>query len=197
METWRDVIGFEGIYQVSDCGRVRNSSGKILRLYLGRQSVDYPRIELSANGVARKYSVHRLVLEAFIGPSPTRAVGNHKNGDKRDNRLANLEYMTSSENSIHAARVLKTHKQKGSKHGLHKLVESEVLQIIARTETGEPLSTIAADFSVCLGTVSMIATGKTWRHLPRKPQEDRRKSYGREGSNWSEDYIRPFQFPKA
>jgi hypothetical protein len=180
MEHWRAVTGYEDFYEVSNQGRVRSSSHHVLKLTLSK---GYLRIELAKNAKARKHPVHRLVLAAFVGPCPEGKQGNHKNGVKTDNHLENLEYVTRSENALHAYRVLHRPRQQGSLHGRHKLIESEVLEIIRRSTTGETLRSIATDFNVCDSTVSQIARGRTWRHLPRPPQEDRRLNYGQAGSN--------------
>lgn len=172
-EIWLPVVGYEGIYEVSNLGRVRGLYGP-MRAHRGKRSTDYPRIALAG----KKYFVHVLVASAFLGPRPAGYEVNHIDGDKGNPVLANLEYVTRSQNGLHACRVLKTHRQKGSLHGAHKLIESEVMQIIERTAAGEPINMIAADFGVSMATVSMIAMGRTWKHLPRIPQTDRRLQYG-------------------
>jgi hypothetical protein len=179
MEEWRPIAGYEGLYEISNVGRVRNRV-RVLTPNVGK---DYARIQLANKGQFHRYQVHLLVLAAFVGPCPKGKQGNHKNGVKTDNHLENLEYVTRSENALHAYRVLHRPRQQGSLHGCHKLIESEVLEIIRRSTTGETLRSIATDFNVCDSTVSQIARGRTWRHLPRPPQEDRRLNYGQAGSN--------------
>ena len=182
-ETWLPVPNSGGKYEVSDLGRVRKKARwtdglhiyehRLLSLDLTRDG--YFRVELVIGGKSIKRSVHRLVLEAFIGlPVGDRDQVNHKSGIRDDNRLQNLEYTTASENMLHRCRVLESHREKGSRHGQHKLIEADVEQIIARSSKGEPLAAIASDFGVSVPTVSMIARGRTWRHIPRAQQPDRR-----------------------
>jgi hypothetical protein len=95
-EQWAPFHG----YEVSDHGRVRNGEGKILRLQ--RTGKGYLRVELAIQGGARKWNVHRIVMLAFRGPPEAGQEVNHRNGQKHDNRLENLEYVTPAENSRHA-----------------------------------------------------------------------------------------------
>ena len=103
-EIWKDVVGYEGIYQVSNLGRVKslnyNHTGKekVRKLDLGRKG--YYLVVLCKGGKRKAHIVHRLVMLAFIGESDLQV--NHKNGIKTDNRLENLEYCTASENIRHS-----------------------------------------------------------------------------------------------
>jgi len=106
-EVWRDITGYETLYQISNYGRVKslaNSNSrqeKILKQQFQRDG--YMRVTLYKKGLKRKrFSIHRLVAMAFI-PNPFgKEQVNHQNGDKLDNRLSNLNWMTSKENIAHA-----------------------------------------------------------------------------------------------
>ena len=102
-ETWKPVVGYEGLYEVSDQGRVRSlrRSGTPGRVLAQRQNRGrlYLLVRLSHNNQRKIKTVHSLVLAAFIGPRPARMETRHLNGDATDNRLANLSYGTSLENS--------------------------------------------------------------------------------------------------
>jgi hypothetical protein len=108
-ERWRPVRGYESLYAVSDLGNVRRSdfynNSKDAPL---RPSVvaHYHRVTLSKNGKRRNFLVHRLVCEAFLG-IPEGLCVNHKNGNRLDNTLANLEAVTHKENERHKREVLK------------------------------------------------------------------------------------------
>jgi len=117
-EEWRDIIGYEGYYQVSDLGRIRSidrtfvkSDGKISR-YQGmiRQqakswNAEYLSVGLSIMGKNKFFMVHRLVAIAFIPNPENKPEVNHLYGDKTDNRALHLEWATKSENANHAVRT--------------------------------------------------------------------------------------------
>lgn len=116
-EIWLPVKGYEGLYEVSDLGRIRSVPRVIDRRYMGktdaRQSyggrvlIAYPNshgylhVGLWSKNKRQARIVHRLVAEAFLSGPSERTV-NHKNGIKTDNRAANLEWATYSENHLHA-----------------------------------------------------------------------------------------------
>ena len=101
-ERWLPVVGNDG-YLVSDQGRVKRiKTGAIF----SPESSVYRVVDLRTVGASRTVLVHRLVMAAFGGPCPPGLCVNHKNGNKHDNRLDNLEYVTPRENSIHARDVL-------------------------------------------------------------------------------------------
>ncbi|MGP9622564.1 NUMOD4 motif-containing HNH endonuclease [Corynebacterium sp. AOP34-AQ2-28] len=108
-ERWLPVTGYGGIYEVSDQGRVRSlsrvvSTRKGDRRYRGKTLAPksnrhgYPLVVLADGGVLRSKRVHRLVLEAFVGPCPEGMEACHNNGDRGDPRLANLRWDSASEN---------------------------------------------------------------------------------------------------
>ena len=111
METWKPVIGWEDSYEVSDEGRVRRSCegratfiGRIQKPTLNRKG--YPIANLNRDGRRQIIPVHKLVATAFIGPRPAGKEINHRDGNKTNNALPNLEYVTPSENMRHSYRVL-------------------------------------------------------------------------------------------
>jgi hypothetical protein len=113
METWRAIIGYEGLYEVSDLGRVRSLDriiaqrdgrscryrGKVLRPQPATDG-GYYKVRLSNCGVGKTHYTHRLVLDAFIGAAPDGMECLHGNGDPADNRLANLRWGSSSDNQL-------------------------------------------------------------------------------------------------
>lgn len=104
-ETWRDIPGWEGIYQISNLGRVKSfkvvPSGKVMRL--SNKTGDYIRIVLQKKGRKNEtHLVHRLVAKLFL-PNPSNLpVVNHKDGNKQNNSLSNLEWCTNSYNVRHS-----------------------------------------------------------------------------------------------
>lgn len=100
MEIWKDVVEVEG-YQVSSIGRVRNKyNGRIL--HPQNNGVGYRRIGLGPANNNRKFYVHRLMASAFLGQMPKGYEVNHIDGNRSNNVLENLEWVTSSENTKHA-----------------------------------------------------------------------------------------------
>lgn len=106
MEEWKDIKGYEGIYQVSNKGQVRSivkRHSSMPRIMKQRTAgAGYAYVGLSTNGIQRKHAVHRLVAEAFIPNLEGKPEVNHINGNKEDNCADNLEWVTSKENKIHA-----------------------------------------------------------------------------------------------
>lgn len=113
-EEWRAVAGYEGLYEVSNLGRVRSLDRYIrhnCRPYLIKGRIlkntkgEYYYVNLhDVNGTPKKHKVHRLVANAFI-PNPENLPQiNHKNEDKMDNRVENLEWITAQDNCNHGTR---------------------------------------------------------------------------------------------
>lgn len=102
IERWVPVRGYEGLYEVSDLGRVRSlprpgTRGVVLRPDVGGPG--YPAVRLFRQGKKTHLNVHSLVAVAFLGPRPAGGECRHLNGDQTDNRLVNLQWGTSAENS--------------------------------------------------------------------------------------------------
>lgn len=102
MEIWKDIKGYEGLYQVSNMGNVRScnwrNQGVTQNLYLKVHNKGYKHIELVKNGKRKSHLVHRLVAEAFL-PNPNNyPVVNHIDEVKTNNNVENLEWCTLSQN---------------------------------------------------------------------------------------------------
>ena len=159
-EIWKDIPNYEGMYQVSNLGRIKSLKfGKEKIIKLDLDSKGYLRVRLSNNNISERKKVHRLVMLVFMGSSDLQV--NHKNGIKSDNRLENLEYCTASENVRHAFKIglnknagrnpykLTEADAKRIKHKLNHLTQAEVANI----------------YNVSQMLISKIRSGKAWRHI--------------------------------
>ena len=163
-EQWKPIAGYVR-YGISNHGSVRSLfSGRLLKPWRRK---GYLLVMLSDTEGKHAVSVHRLVAAAFIGPCPDGKEVNHKDGIKSNNHWRNLEYMTSSENAIHAFRMgLRCSVPSyGEEHGSSKLTEENVHSIRRRIALGETQASIAASLGVTSSNISLIATGKGWAWL--------------------------------
>lgn len=104
-EIWRDIPGYEGMYQVSSRGNVRSlnwgNRGYTRNLYLKKHNRGYRHVELRKDGKVKSFTVHRLVATVFI-PNPNNySTVNHKDEDKTNNSVDNLEWCSMSQNMKH------------------------------------------------------------------------------------------------
>lgn len=118
MESWKNVKGYEGFYKVSNLGRVKRiesfrkngGSGYIqpekVLSPVSRGKSGYICVHLSKNGKSKNIDIHRLVAIAFLENLENKSQVNHKNGNKEDNTVENLEWVTPSENILHAIKIL-------------------------------------------------------------------------------------------
>jgi hypothetical protein len=108
-EVWKDIKGFEGAYQISSLGRVRSLPGKYRKELIRKLVPDkdgYLECMLCEKGKYTHKKVHRLVGEAFIKNPFGKKEINHKNGNRADNRIENLEWVSRKENEHHKSEVL-------------------------------------------------------------------------------------------
>ena len=180
-EIWKPIPSTNGVFEASNQGRIRRTQSaqgaKMLnhpRLGTNKSGYREVQVQCKQYGVSGLKFVHQLVLEAFIGPKPTGHECNHKNGNRSDNRLDNLEWVTRRENVLHAYRVLGRYHLNpphGSQSGTSKLTEEYIPHIRARVRQGESQASVARSLGVSRTTIILIMQGKTWRHVPDDPTE--------------------------
>ena len=173
-ELWKPVVGWDEIYEVSNLGRIR----RIKPYYI---SWKYPRLmkpSMSRNGYLnvelhdspKKFlciGVHRLVASAFIGPCQKGKNVNHKDRNRANNRVENLEYLTQIENVRYGFNFKDRLKNvsKGTERWNARLNEISVLSIKKEIISGSSLTHIARKFKVHVVTIFDIKHGKTWKHV--------------------------------
>lgn len=167
-EQWQDVPGYEGVYRVSNQGRVKRLAGspKCLKERVLKPIVQkgYHYVCLSIESVVIRIGVHQLVLLAFVGPS----LGlwtNHKSGIKHDNRPENLEYVTPGENAKHAYAIGLQPDRNGYNNPAAKLTPEVARQIRALASAGVSRREIVKQIGFGKTTVRNVIVGKSWRNL--------------------------------
>ena len=174
-ETWLPVEGFGGFYEVSNLGRVRSyhgmggprrKEGRILRP--GATVRGYLFVCLrNGHKVGRNEFVHRLVALAFLGKPPSSLeypTVNHKDLDRTNNAVSNLEWLGHVENIRHAAP--KIPRLRGESHPSSKLTVAQVREIRRRWANRESSTALASEYKVSAQTVWQIATRRKWKTLP-------------------------------
>lgn len=167
-EIWESVNGYEGLYEVSNLGRVRSlkratTSGVVLK-----QTVKhgYMHVCLSKEGKPSTKSVHRLVAEAFIANPMDKPVVNHLDGDKTNNAVSNLEWATYSENELHSYMVLGKKPSRPwagkPRKFARKLSDADAIAII---DSKRPSRELAAEFGVSKTTILNIMKRKIYMEV--------------------------------
>ena len=171
MENWKPIVGLENYYEVSNLGNVRSliRTGQTrlgLRKYGGKVltpitlSTGYLGVNLTKKGYRKQYSVHFLVLTAFIGECPKGMEGCHNNGIRNDCRLENLRWDTRKNN--HADKRTHGTWQEGEKVGTSKLTTEQALDVkYSKTSLNE----LAKKYNVSKGCVEKIRYGTSWKHI--------------------------------
>lgn len=178
MEIWKDIPDYESLYQVSNLGNVKSKTRKTKfgrgwkiyneQLLKPQEDKDgYLRVSLSKENTKKRFFIHRLVMIAFTVNERNLPVVNHIDGNKQNNKLTNLEWVTNSENDLHA---FKTGLRKPTNGGTNKAVEQidPVTGNVIQTFDSIKLASESVDCTLqlislaCNGKVSK-AKGFVWR----------------------------------
>lgn len=169
-EVWKPIPSLDNKYEASNIGRFRNATTKkILKQFENLHGYMILQARPEAYHTVN-VRIHRAVAEAFLGPCPDGYVVNHKDGNKKNNFVDNLEYVTSSQNNQHALDNGLRHPsdgknaKRGSGHYLATISEDIVYEILKiRDQTGYGCRRIAKMFGVSRGVISGILSGRTWK----------------------------------
>lgn len=169
METWKPIQGYEGFYEISDRGRVFSLKRKIFLKHHPGWNREYLQFVLRKRMEPQQSAtVHRLVARHFLETFREELQVNHKNGNKKDNRLENLEMVTAEENMKHAHAVLHVRqgrKYKGEEHYQATVTESIVHEIRRLKSSGMSYGKIAIKFGIGKSAVKHIANRRSWKHI--------------------------------
>lgn len=170
LEEWRDVIGYEGLYKVSNLGRVMSyklfDCGKLMKLSYDSDKYQIVRLyDRNSRSITGK--VHRLVAQAFI-PNPSNLPQvNHINGTKADNRVENLEWCNNRHNVKHAFEI-GLDSQAGERNRSTKLTNEDVLEIYHEAWNGKISNKVIGDkYGVSSETVRGIKNGYNWTSVTK------------------------------
>lgn len=188
-EIWKDIQGYESYYQISNTGKVRSlhrlvkSRGKQLRpvrsiiLKFNITRHGYYQVKLSKHHKYTGLYVHKLIALHFIPNPENYPQVNHKDGNKLNNSIDNLEWCTQKQNTIHAYRTGLAKGNPGSANSQAILTE-EIVKAIYETKGAFTVAEIAAKYSVHRITIGAIFRGDSWNHvtgLPKTIRDENRK----------------------
>ena len=181
-EIWKDIDGYEGLYQVSDMGNVKSLNYNHTRRPKVLIPVRHRNGYLFVSIGGKQYAIHRLVAQAFIPNEHNKAQINHKDGRKDNNLVDNLEWATPKENMVHAIgagliRFNTAKKRESGRVNIKKATEANKKRIIQLDQNGEPIMTFSSIIEASRMTnanathISLCAKGKHktcggygWRH---------------------------------
>lgn len=184
-EIWKTIPEYEGLYLISTLGKVKRLKPRnrksfkpnyLLTPYNG--SHGYLIVALIKDKKVRTFTIHRLMAITFFGPRPEGYHVNHKDANKWNNKLSNLEYVTHAENIAHAKKLglfprgedhwmfKKPHRiPKGEQIARAIFTSEQIRDIKARIARGEKRKEIANRYGVAPTYISQIKHGKVWRHI--------------------------------
>ena len=176
-ENWLPVVGYEGLYEVSDQGRVRSltrcvamSAGSIFEkktikgilLTPGDDTHGYKHVVLCRDRIRKTSKIHQLVMFAFVGPNPSRLLVLHQDGNPANNILSNLRYGTHQDNMDDKVRHGSQARHFGETNPQSKLTVADVVTIRNGSETQR---IVAQKYGINQSVVSEIRSGKAWAHV--------------------------------
>lgn len=155
IEEWRAVVGYEGLYEVSNMGKVKRL--KVLKpdIVFG-----YERVTLCVNNKPKHYYLHCLVAKAFISNPENKLFVNHIDNNRKNNTVSNLEWVTQIENINHC--IKQGRHAKGEIQGSSNLKNSDIYYI---RNSGLPTKELASKYNQSEVNINRIKRYASWKHL--------------------------------
>lgn len=176
-EKWKDIEGYEGLYQVSNLGNIKSLERKVLCKNGEFKTIheknrkpfkdkdEYLGLTLSKNGKLQTIKVHREVAKAFIPNNNNKEQVNHIDGNKNNNIISNLEWCTNQENRNHAIKNGLAN-QRGEHNPMSKLtleLAKEIRELYRKDKNKYKIKVLADMFGVCFQNIHGIITYRTWK----------------------------------
>lgn len=181
-EIWKDIVGYEGYYAVSNLGSVKTFDREIRYKYKSKIRVDFLKSRIlkpqkhrnsylsvtlyNADRKSKQFNIHRLVAEAFVDNPHSKKEVNHINGIKTDNRAENLEWVTRSENAKHYISLGLFKPKFGESNHSSVLTQKQADEIRKEyAKGGISQSELSKKFKVCQSTISVIVQNKRYNKI--------------------------------
>ena len=163
-ERFKQIENFPD-YLVSENGIVKNKDGEIINPYLRKDG--YIHVYLKNSMERKAYLVHRLVAETFIWNKENKPQVNHKDGNKANPELSNLEWCTNSENMLHAFNtgLKNSEHQEGSRNSQSKLIVKDIITIRKLNSDGVSQTKLSKKYNVSQSLIHQIVSYKLWKHI--------------------------------
>jgi hypothetical protein len=164
-EIWKDVPGYEGLYQVSNIGNIKSlpkrrvKEDKILKFNINVRH-NYASVVFTKDGIKKSLRVNRLVALAFIPNPKNKCFVNHIDSNRLNNRIENLEWVTVKENSEHALKNGRV--PIGECSYFSKLTNEQAKYIKYSNKSPKEL---LREFNISSGAIYHIIRGRTWKHI--------------------------------
>ena len=165
-EIWKDIKQYNGKYQASDNGRIRNAKKKVLKTFIDKSG--YLLVSLYKDGKNKTFRVHRIIYETFFGDIPNDFQINHKDFNRSNNKINNLEAVTREQNvkhSLHNTIRANAYDANGNRISkgnskINKEIAEEIRTIYATEDV--TYNDLAKAYGIKRSTVGDVITGKSW-----------------------------------
>ena len=164
-EIWKPVVGYEGLYEINNKGEIKTiKSGRIIKYFKNKDG--YLSCKLSKKSKTKTYLVHRLVAQAFIPNPENKPYVNHKDSNRLNNTLNNVEWCTPLENVKHMIISGRSTYKKGSNNINSKLDENIVISILNIYKNKNVTQRfLSKKYDVSLSAINSVINRKTWKHV--------------------------------